>query len=155
MSRLPQDGKIECPHCGCGNYPRAYRCVECETPLPRRRTATGRAAPEEQERPQPLFAVIGVWLIFGPFALFCVAYLVEGFPHLIRGLFFRGFDDFFASLLMLGLLGAGLYISFTIIRRTTRGYRQEQARRRREKDDDDEDYDDGGAFGDEDDEDDE
>jgi len=158
MSRSPQEHKIICVSCGFGNYPTAHFCVECEAPLTAHAVVdpfdtiktTGWAYRKSQDKPRSLVVVIGIWLIFGPMGLICAIELLS-----LLSAFFRGeVHGAQERLLLLGafaLLGVGLYISTTIIRRTTRGYLQEQERRRREKVepiDDEDDDETGGEFDD-------
>lgn len=159
MSRPPQQDKIVCTNCGCANYPRAHYCVECETPLSGHAVtdpfetirSTGFAYRRSQEKPRSLVVVIGVWLIFTPMLVYCFVALLEMLPQLAGGLGGRG--DRLGFLLMLSLMAVGLYIPFTIIRRTTMGYLQQRERSGRrcatDDEEEDDDSDDGGAFDDE------
>lgn len=157
MSRTPNDGKVTCRSCGFANYSRAPFCVECSAPLEepdeidssQSGRASRRRSRRSSEQPRSLVVVVGVWLLFGPIALYCLVTLLEGVPQVLReGLADR--EELFWSLFFMALMGLGLYLPFTIIRRVTLGYQQDQARRRRKKPIDDEDDDDetGGEFDD-------
>ena len=163
MPRSPQDDKVVCLSCGCANYPRAHFCIECDAPMSAHAVndafhtikSTGWAYRRAQQSPRSLVIVVGIWLLFLPLAIICAVELLTTLPHAVVEL--RGAKDRGLFLGFLLLMIAGLYISSTIIRRTTVGYLQKRKRRRLEEaTDDDDDFEDGGEFDDdfEDDEDD-
>lgn len=147
MPRSPQDDKVVCLTCGCANYPRAHFCIECDAPLSAHAVndpfdtikSTGWAYRRAQQSPRSLVIVVGIWLLFLPLAIICAVELLTTLPHAVAEL--RGAKDRGLFLGFLLLMIAGLYISSTIIRRTTVGYLQERNRRRLEavagEDDDD------------------
>src|SRR4051812_2323513 len=97
MSRSPLDGKIICRRCGLANYPRAPYCVECHEPLddpddetddgtrPRKKgKRSGKRKRRPREQPRSLVVVVGVWILFGPIALYCIVTLLEMLPEGLR-----------------------------------------------------------------------
>jgi len=164
MTRTPSDEKVVCLSCGLGNYPTANFCVECGAPLSAHSVSdpfdtiktTGWAYRESQETPR-LIVVVGIWMIFSP-VMFGSAYcLLIGLKEALSGrVGIDGFEGLLFYLVFPLLLAAALFISTTILYRTTKSYFAGQKPAARPADDaeedDADDEDDGGEFEDSDDE---
>jgi hypothetical protein len=122
MSHQPEDNAPEaeeekqlCLSCMFPNEPAAHFCAKCGAPMTSYAAtgpfehlfAEGHVYRQAAERPRRLIVVLGIWLIFGPMALACVALI---FPGREAGLQYV-------------IVGALLLpVSIIIIWRTTRGY---------------------------------
>jgi hypothetical protein len=112
---LPEDEKQLCLNCAAPNEPSANFCTKCGAPLTPYATfgpfesvfAEGFIYRAASERPQKLVTVLGMWFIFGLFAL-------TGIPLIAM---WRSVGLIFAA------IGVGLTaVSIAIIWKTTRNY---------------------------------
>lgn len=157
MPRPPQEDKVICSSCGFANYYTANFCLECDAPISAHAVndafdtikSQGWAYRKSQETPK-LIVVIGNWLIFSPMAICGAGGLLFWLKLLMTGPRGGGgdaVDGLLAYVVFPVVLIGLLYVSTTILYRTTTSYLAAQQRPVK-PDDEDDDFEDGGEFDD-------
>ncbi len=108
-----------CVRCMAPNDPTVNFCAECGSPLSSYAStgpfehllAEGSVYRQAAEHPQKLVVVIGVWLMFGIFALTGLAFLIKGMKGSLT-------ETFFGVVIGLPMV----VVAVVMIRKTTRNY---------------------------------
>lgn len=135
MNASTGPGTLLCPACGRPQADRAPFCTECGAPLAWDATtdpvkaaeAQGFAARRAVAGADKPVVVVGTWLWLLPIAVISTVGLLAGIVYLLEGILGANYEDVVSGLLAGGVSGVVLWIVISILFRTAKNYRKEDA----------------------------